>query len=84
MKNSIKKYIRSKIIDIISDISGYNKDQIIKHLDTDFNIILNGDYLDFVEIIMILEKEFGIEIDEKMSEEKNTPNKIIKFVVNKL
>jgi acyl carrier protein len=84
MKISIKKYIRTKIIEFISTISGLDKDHVIQNLDTDFNIILNGDYLDFVEIIMLLEKEFNIEIDEKLCEEINTPNKIIRCVLSKL
>jgi acyl carrier protein len=84
MKISIKKYIRTKIIKIISTISGLDNDHVIKNLDTDFNIILNNDYLDFVEIVMLLEEEFNVEIDETLTEEINTPNKIIKCVLNKL
>jgi acyl carrier protein len=52
--------------------------------DTSLNIILNNDYLDFVEIVMLLEEEFNVEIDETLTEEINTPNKIIKCVLNKL
>lgn len=82
MKISIKKYIRNKVIDILSEYSGLSNNTVIKNLNTKFEVLFDY-YLDFVEIIILIENEFGLNVDYINNlDQLDTPNKIIKYCID--
>ena len=70
--------LKENVVDIIVDQLGCPRDKVVDEA----NIIddLGADSLDFVEIMMTLEEEFGICITEEEAESLETVGKIVKFV----
>lgn len=70
--------IKESVVNIIVDQLGCPRDKVVD----DANIIddLGADSLDFVEMMMTLEEEFGICITEEEAESLDTVGKIVKFV----
>ena len=72
--------MEEKLLDILEEICG---DEIVKE-DRDINLIEEDlmDSLDFTELIVAIEENFGVVIapSEVTREESDTPNKIIEVV----
>lgn len=66
-----------KITDIISDRLGVNRDLIIPEADLKKDLL--ADSLDFVEIIMDVEWEFGIYISDKDAERLETVQQLADY-----
>lgn len=73
-----KPEIEARVIEIVSDQLGVNKDQITK--DTHFVKDLNADSLDLVELVMELEEEFEVHIPEEMHEKIQTVGEALTFI----
>ncbi|NLD19231.1 MAG: D-alanine--poly(phosphoribitol) ligase subunit DltC [Clostridiales bacterium] len=76
--------MEEKLLDILEEICG---DSVVKE-DQDVNLVDEGlmDSLDFTELIVAIEKNFGVIIppSEVTREESDTPNKIIGIVRERL
>ena len=76
--------VSEKVLDILEDICG---DDIVKE-EKDINLLEEGliDSLDYTEILVMIEEEFGIVMSpsEYTREEMDTPSKIINQVKKKL
>ena len=73
------KAIEKKIIDIISEQMGADKEEITR--DTSFINDLNADSLDTVELVMEFEDEFDINIPDEEAEKIQTVGSAIDFIV---
>lgn len=76
--------MEEKFLDILEEICG---DDIVKE-DRDINLIDEGlmDSLDFTELIVAIEENFGVVIPPTgiTREESDTPNKIIKIIKERM
>lgn len=76
--------MEEKLLDILEEICG---DEVVKE-DRDINLIDEDlmDSLDFTELIVAIEREFGVVIapSEVTREESDTPNKIIKVIQDRM
>ncbi|MBS5964387.1 MAG: D-alanine--poly(phosphoribitol) ligase subunit DltC [Finegoldia magna] len=76
--------MEEKFLDILEDICG---DEVVRE-DLDINMVEEGliDSLDFIELIVAIEDEFGVKIEpsEYTREEFDTPNKIINIIKSKM
>lgn len=76
--------MEEKLLDILEEICG---DEVVKE-DRDINLIEEDlmDSLDFTELIVAIEREFGVVIapSEVTREESDTPNKIIKVIKDRM
>lgn len=73
-----KPEIEARVIEIVSEQLGVNKDQITK--ETHFVKDLNADSLDLVELVMELEEEFEVSIPEEMHEKIQTVGEALTFI----
>jgi acyl carrier protein len=72
--------IESRVIDIVSEHLGMEKDQI--NADSEFMNDLGADSLDQVELVMAFEEEFGIEIPDDAAEKIVTVKDAVEYIVN--
>lgn len=76
--------MEEKFLDILEEICG---DEVVKE-DLDINLVDEGlmDSLDFIELIVAIEDNFGVKIEpsEYPREESDTPNKILKIIKSKM
>ena len=70
--------IFEKVKAVIAEQTGINEDDI--KMESTFVEDLNIDSLDLVELIMILEEEYDIEIDEDQAEYIKTIGDVVKFI----
>ncbi len=70
----------SKIVDIIADKLGIEKNRINEHATLSD---LGADSLDLVEIIMKMEEQFGIEINDEDAEHMNNVGQVVDYIQNK-
>lgn len=70
-----------KISEIIIEVIGEPENTIT--LDTNLKDDLNLDSLDAVEIIMKIEKEFGIDVLDKEADKVKTMKDIINYLISK-
>lgn len=70
--------ISSRIFTIISEQLGIGEDEIA--LESSFMDDLGADSLDIVEVVMMIEEEFGMEIPDDQVEELETVSSLIKYV----
>ncbi len=67
-----------KVKAVIAEQTGINPDDI--KMESTFVEDLNIDSLDLVELIMILEEEYDVEIDEDQAEYIKTISDVVKFI----
>lgn len=76
--------MEEKFLDILEDICG---DEVVRE-DLDINMVEEGliDSLDFIELIVAIEDEFGVKIEpsEYTREEFDTPKKIMNIIKSKM
>lgn len=72
--------IKEKVIDIIVDKLGVDKDEVKE--EASFTNDLGADSLDTVELIMEFEKEFGISIPDDQAEKIGTVGDAIAYIEN--
>ena len=72
--------IESKVKDIIVDKLGVDKDEVKP--EASFNNDLGADSLDTVELIMELEKEFGVTIPDSDAEKIQTVGDAVAYIEN--
>ena len=77
-KNKIMSEIATKVTAIIVDKLGVDEKEVVET--ANFANDLGADSLDTVELIMELEKEFGISIPEDAAEKSSTVGDAIKFI----
>jgi len=70
--------VKERIVDIVSEQLGVNKDQI--NDDTHFVNDIGADSLDTVELVMELEEEFDITIPDDAAEKIQTVGEAIEFI----
>ena len=70
--------IEERVIEIVSEQMGVNKDQITK--DTSFINDLGADSLDTVELVMELEEEFDLTIPDEKAEEIQTVGQAVAYI----
>jgi acyl carrier protein len=70
--------VKERVINLLADKLGYEKTEIKETHDIIMD--LNADSLDMVEVVMGIEKEFGIQIDDNEIQEIRTVGDIIKKV----
>ncbi len=74
--------IQARVIEIVSEQMGVNKDQITPA--TSFQKDLNADSLDQVELVMDMEEEFDITIPEDQQEKILTVGDAVSFIEKEL
>lgn len=74
------KKINERLKDIVVEQLGVSHDEIKNT--SDFANDLGADSLDFVETIMVVEEEFGIEISDEKAEKLTTFGELLEFVIN--
>ena len=72
--------IEQKIKEIVSRHLSVNVDHIKN--DSHFINDLGGDSLDTVEMVLIVEEEFGILIEDDVAEELDTPQKVVDYIIS--
>ena len=72
--------IPNKVKDLIVQSLGVNASEIT--LDSSFIDDLGADSLDIVELVMLIEKEFGIEIPDEDAEKISTVQDAVDYIVN--
>ena len=70
----------SKIVDIIADKLGIEKNRITQEATLSD---LGADSLDLVEIIMKMEEQFGIEINDEDAEHMNNVGQVVEYIQHK-
>lgn len=73
-KSQIEEFVKKTILDYISD--DYDPKQKMDQMEIDA--------LDCVEIIMTVEEEYNITITEAESDHIETPNDLIKIIIQKI
>jgi len=72
--------IEKKVIEIISEQMGADKNEIMR--DTSFINDLNADSLDTVELVMEFEDEFDMSIPDEEAEKIQTVGAAVDYIVN--
>jgi acyl carrier protein len=72
--------IEKKVIDIISEQMGADKNEITR--ETSFINDLNADSLDTVELVMEFEDEFDMSIPDEEAEKIQTVGAAVEYIVN--
>lgn len=72
--------IEQKIKEIVGKHLSVNVDNIKN--DSHFINDLGGDSLDTVEMVLIVEEEFGILIEDDVAEELDTPQKVVDYIIS--
>ncbi len=75
-----KAAIEKKVIEIISEQMGADKDEISS--ETSFINDLNADSLDTVELVMEFEDEFDMSIPDEEAEKIQTVGAAVEYIVN--
>ena len=70
--------VKEKVVEIVSEQLGVNKDQI--NADTHFVNDIGADSLDTVELVMELEEEFDINIPDDAAEKIQTVGEAIEYI----
>jgi len=70
--------VKSKVIDLISQNLGVSTDEIVP--DASFIDDLGADSLDIVELVMLIEREFDIEIPDEDAEKISTVQDAIDYI----
>ena len=70
--------VEAKIKEVIVDLLGVEESEI--NMDTDLREDLGADSLDFTEIVMELEEEYGFEADEAKLLEIKTFGDVVKYI----
>jgi acyl carrier protein len=70
--------VEAKIKEVIVDLLGVDESEI--QMDTDLREDLGADSLDFTEIVMELEEEYGFEADEAKLLEIKTFGDVVKYI----
>ncbi|MEW6737911.1 MAG: acyl carrier protein [Acidobacteriota bacterium] len=78
MSNSLKS-VEHVVIQIIADT--LKADIEVIKADTDLINELQADSLDALEIIMLIQRTFDIEVDDNQISQLRTPNQIINYVL---
>ncbi len=71
--------IESRVIEIVCDNLGVNKEEVTRN--TNFIDDIGADSLDIVELIMELEEEFGIPIPDDKAEKIKTVGEAIDYII---
>lgn len=74
-----KEEVVSKIKELIKNSLGVSEDEIA--LDSSFIDDLGADSLDIVELVMLIEKEFDIEIPDEDAEKISTVQDAIDYIL---
>jgi len=74
-----KEEVVSKIKDLIKNSLGVNEDEITP--DSSFIDDLGADSLDIVELVMLIEKDFDIEIPDEDAEKIGTVQDAIDYIL---
>ena len=74
--------MKERVFSLISE--QFNIDEEDLDLDTSFRDDLNADSLDLVELIMVFEDEFGLEIEDEEAEDIKTIGDAINYISNAL
>lgn len=77
-----QKSIQEKVIDIIVDKLGVNKEEVVPK--ADFTNDLGADSLDTVELIMEFEKQFDVKIPDEQAEKIKTVAEAIYYLENNI
>lgn len=72
------KDVENKVRAIISKHYRINEDDIKN--DSSFVTDFDGDSLDIIELVLILEDEYGIEVPEEIAEELDTVQKVYDYI----
>lgn len=67
-----------KVRDIVVDQLGVEADEV--NIDSTFIDDLGADSLDIVELIMVFEEEFGIEIPDEAAEKIKTVQDVVSYI----
>jgi acyl carrier protein len=70
-----------RVKDLIAESLGVNPNEVIA--DASFIDDLGADSLDIVELVMAIEKEFGIEIPDEDAEKISTVQDAVDYIQNK-
>jgi acyl carrier protein len=74
--------LERKVIEIVTEQLGVEEDTVT--VDSNFTEDLGADSLDTVELIMMLEEEFEVEISDEDAEKITTVLEAIEYVANAL
>ena len=74
--------VLSRIKKVVVDKLGVDESEVVP--EASFTTDLGADSLDTVELVMELEREFGIQITDSEAEKLNTVAKVAKFVEDRL
>lgn len=72
------KDVENKVRAIIAKHYRISEDEVKN--DSSFITDFDGDSLDIIELILILEDEYGIEVPEKIAEELDTVQKVYDYI----
>ena len=72
--------VQSKVVEIIVDKLGVKAEEVVP--EASFTAHLGADSLDTVELIMELEKEFGMSIPDDQAEKISTVQDAIDYIAN--
>jgi acyl carrier protein len=75
----VKEEVVSKIKELIKNSLGVNEDEITP--DSSFIDDLGADSLDIVELVMLIEKDFDIEIPDEDAEKIATVQDAIDYII---
>jgi acyl carrier protein len=80
MKMANKEEVVAKVGDLISQSLGVSPDEIVSS--ASFIDDLGADSLDIVELVMLIEKEFDIEIPDEDAEKISTVQHAIDYILD--
>lgn len=72
------KDVENKVRAIIAKHYGISEDNVKN--DSSFITDFDGDSLDIIELVLIIEDKFGIEVPEKVAEELDTVQKVYDYI----
>lgn len=72
------KDVENKVRAIIAKHYRISEDDVKN--DSSFLTDFNGDSLDIIELVLILEDEYGIEVPEEVAEELDTVQKVYDYI----
>jgi acyl carrier protein len=72
------KDVENKVRAIIAKHYGISEDDVKN--DSSFLTDFNGDSLDIIELVLILEDEYGIDVPEEIAEELDTVQKVYDYI----
>ena len=72
--------IEQKVIEIVADQMGVDRNEVKITRETSFTNDLNADSLDIVELLMEFENQFGTKIPDDQAEKIHTVGQAIDFI----